>query len=1387
MALGSCLLVLATATAADIPPDSREFFENKIRPVLVAECTECHNGAKHKGGLRLDYRDGWKQGGDSGAAIVPGDAAHSLLIKSIRHEDPDLKMPAKSPKLDEGVIADFEKWVDMGAPDPRDQPPAEQTGTPAWADVLAARRTWWALQPVHPSAVPTVKDPAWSGHSVDRFLLAKMEEHGLAPAADTDPRTFIRRLTFALTGLPPTPAEVEEFVAECARAEDNQTNRQSGQEKSAAQPVSLSPPPIVSLSSPLPEEAIERAADRLLASPHFGEHWARHWLDLVRYAETHGSEGDPEIREAWRYRDYVIRALNEDVPLDQLIRENLAGDLLPHPRVNAEGVDESILGIAQLRFVEHGFQPVDTLDEQVKTVDNQIDVVSKAFQGLTVSCARCHDHKFDAISQRDYYALYGIFASCRPAQVTIDSPQLQATHREDLQRLHAQIESALADAWLEAAENFPGRLRQQSAEAAKAKELAARLQHVQQQVADLDWSARRVLRGGAAAAPAANLPAPVAAWSFEKDARDIIGHLDGHLEGGAQVRDGRLILDGKGAYFRTDALPFDLGAKTLEVWVSPANLDQQAGGVLSVESTDVHGFDAIVFAEKEPRRWLAGSNFSLRSENVHGAAEDARPGEMVQVAIVYGADNSVTIYRNGQPYGRPYTKSELKKFVAGKARVLLGLRHQGAGNGYFAGEIDEARLYDRALSALEVAASYQAGSAPLLTPEQIAAALTAGQRQARAALLGEMNALRAQSSSDAVSAAWTETFNDAAVNRNNPLHLWAALQNTGDAEFADAWKKVTEPLRANLEETRRANHESFHPQWNLAGADYQQWFPYGPGLSRQPVAAGAFAVSSSGDRILEGLLPGGAMTDLLSTKHTGILTSPRFKITTDGISVRACGAGGAMVRVIVDNYPLPQNSIFPKAILDKAAPGWVRIDTAYRKGSEAYLEFATREDLTRPLSEKKEKGKRDRDEPSWFAVDQIVFHDGSAPPADDDSPLEPFLTGTPPRNVQELADSSRRAIAEAVAAWRHRQITEGQRLLLDSLVRRGVLPVTLAELESLRPLVAEYRRLENGLPELRHAPGVLETRAYDAPLLPRGDYLKPGELVPRGYLQVLGAPPYQTSLSGRLELAAAIASPQNPLTARVMVNRVWHWLFGRGIVATVDNFGRMGEKPTHPELLDYLAAHFVRNGWSLKEMIRYLVTTRAFALSSEPSARALENDPANDWLSHLRVRRLEAESIRDSLFAVSGDLDYTLFGRSADPNAQRRSIYLPVRRSSLNPFLQVFDVPKPFTTLGRRDATNVPAQSLALLNSPFVIDQAKKWSTAVVQDGSASAEVRLRRMFVTAFARPPSDQEITAATEYLSSLANERKVPANELLGSVPVWQDFAQSLFNLKEFIYLR
>jgi hypothetical protein len=297
--LWAVLIVAMPARAQDA---GIEFFERKIRPILVEHCYECHSTAakKVRGQLLLDSRDGARKGGVSGPALVPGDADKSLLIKAVRYTDPDMKMPKKG-KLPDALIADLSAWVRMGAPDPRDKAPAARIAK-SWNEAVRERRQWWSLQPVKQPSVPTPKNAAWSSDSIDRFLLAAMEAKGLTPSADADPHTLLRRLSLVLTGLPPTVAEVKDFVAAWDAANAKR------------------------------EEVLTKQVDRLLASPHFGERWARHWMDVVRFTETHGNEWNYEVHHAWRYRDYLIRAFNDDVPYDQLVREHIAGDLLPKPR-----------------------------------------------------------------------------------------------------------------------------------------------------------------------------------------------------------------------------------------------------------------------------------------------------------------------------------------------------------------------------------------------------------------------------------------------------------------------------------------------------------------------------------------------------------------------------------------------------------------------------------------------------------------------------------------------------------------------------------------------------------------------------------------------------------------------------------------------------------------------------------------------------------------------------------------------------------------------------------------------------------------------------------------------------------------------------------------------
>ena len=413
------LVVFAIAPAARAQNAGIEFFERKIRPILVEHCYECHAaGAKKiRAQLLVDSKDGLRKGGVSGPALVPGDPDSSLIIKAVRYTDPEMKMPKKG-KLPAAMIADLEAWVKMGAPDPRDKAPAVKRAK-SWDEIVRERRTWWSLQPVKKPSVPTPRDAAWSNDPIDRFLRAAMEAKGLTPAADADPRTFIRRLSLVLTGLPPEEKSVDEFV----RAWNS-----AGVKRGVV---------------------LEKLVDRLLDSPHFGERWARHWMDLVRFTETHGNEWNYDVHHAWRYRDYLIRAFNDDVPYDQLVREHIAGDLLANPRINTkQRFNESIIGTAFYRFGEVNHDDCIGLPSiGYDLVDNQIDTLSKTFQATTIACARCHDHKLDAISTRDYHSLLGILRSSRQVAHTIDGPDANVATMQAMRRLKGEIRTELGGAW----------------------------------------------------------------------------------------------------------------------------------------------------------------------------------------------------------------------------------------------------------------------------------------------------------------------------------------------------------------------------------------------------------------------------------------------------------------------------------------------------------------------------------------------------------------------------------------------------------------------------------------------------------------------------------------------------------------------------------------------------------------------------------------------------------------------------------------------------------------------------------------------------------------------------------------------------------------------------
>jgi len=1004
------------------PAEKVEFFESRIRPVLIESCYSCHNQAETTdGGLALDSRQGIREGGDGGPVLIPGDVSSSRLLAILRHEIEGLEMPSGGPRLDDHVIADFQRWIADGAADPRDSPPdsAELLETLAWPATLDRRKSWWSFHPIRRPAVPRLVDEAADAeitHPVDRFIGAELERSGLPAADAAEPHVLVRRLYFTLTGLPPTPQQARDWL--------ERIESQQGEAR---------------------RSTVEQLIDELLDSMAFAERWARHWMDWIRYAESHGSEGDPPIDRAWAYRDYLIRAWRADVPYDRLLLEHLAGDLLENPRIDeTAGINESAIGPAHLRMVFHGFAPTDALDERVRFTDDQINVISKAFLGLTVSCARCHHHKFDPISQEDYYALFGILASCRPGRTVIDLPERLQLHQQTLQDLKQEIRAAITHHW-----------------------------------------------------------------------------------------------------------------------------EQE-----------------VLVPERVDRRWQ-------RQQEIWDAASPAS---------------------------------------------VAGLR-----------------------------------SAPDPNP--------------------------------AVIRGW----------------------DLGD------------PVQAN------------------------RWHAFGSGSITHPRSPGDFSVPTEGETAIAAIYPAGVYSHLLSTKHSGRLMSPDIELKGESeLWVRAIGDGGASLRYVVQHYPR-SGTVYPVVTL-KPQWQWQRFDLGYWAGDEVHIELATAADAPLLVSPSPR---------SWFGITAAVLTPkGSGPPAATTSPVEAIrraIEGAPDETLGELEAAYADQVRSAVIGWRDGRTTDAQAILLDELIRDGLLPTGLGDLPTVKPLVLRYRELEQAIPIPTRVPGVDETVGRDWPLMIRGDHRQFGETVPRRFLEAIAPTPYSDSQSGRASLAADLVRPDNPLTRRVIVNRLWHHLFGQGIVRTPDNLGRLGELPTHPELLDYLACRLVDEGWSLKQIIRLIVTSQTWQQSSQPSPLAREIDPDNRRLSHAPVRRLEAEAIRDNLLTVSGQLDDTPFGPPSAGDSSRRGLYVAVRRNSLDPFLRVFDFPEPFSATGARASTNVPAQSLTMMNDPFVVAAARSWASRLLAEPGQHAEVadrgstavpgrpnahpsdhgRIREMHWAAFARPASDAEISSAMRYL--------------------------------------
>lgn len=1047
--LGRSLLIVLFSSGFVSGAGEFTFFESKIRPILEDHCLKCHSEEKKvKGGLLLDRKAGWEEGGDSGPVIVPGKPDESLLIQMVRHESDVEAMPPKS-KLSDVQIGHLSEWIKMGAPDPRDEALGQKLNDTGFD--LEERKKWWSLQPAKRVKIPEVGNQGWARMELDRFILAGLEDKGWSPAAEADRVTLLRRASLVLTGLAPTPDELDRFLAD-----DD-------------------------------EGAYERAVDRMMASSHFGENWARHWMDVVRYGESKAFEQDYWMPHTWQYRDYLIRAFNDDVPYDQFVREALAGDLLERPRVNPEsGHNESVIGTGYLHLADGHHGVTDLHEDEARVIDSMINVVGTAFHGLTISCARCHDHKFDAITDEDYYSLYGMFRSSR-----LHYANVAETNWSD-EKDHA-LRSAQGDV------------------------LKAALKYAE-----------------------ANL-----------------GDLDGVI---AEVR----------------------------------KLAEDKGLVDSWRKLDPRNAEAREKAEEDLKKI-------------------ATPEAVRWFVVLFSRD----------------TRPE-----------LTGMRH----------------LFD------------QSNPAP----------------------------------------------------------------------------RKSEVLPAKT------------------------WLVDGAGI--ESAGVGQYFVNPGNPNLIQGAAGAGMVAGHLSARLDGTARSQDFVTTGEPVKIWVKGKG-ATVSLVIRNYELvghgPTTGPLRKSVNSEH---WqlFQFPTSLWKDEIAFIQVQHQGEIKRVRPSG--AGANSYSDEAWVAV----------------------TTEVPDWGVVWKNGSS---IEEVVKALLQGPGDGAEAEVLGALFATGLLSPDLSN-PGLKAALEEFKEQREAIEKPVYVRSLVEGTNMDERVYIRGNHKRPSdEENPRRFLAGLNGEAMAGRGSGRREWAEQLLKPGNPLTARVRVNRIWSRVFGTGIVASVDDFGKMGEQPSHPELLDYLAHDFVKEKWSIKAMIRKMVLSSTFRMSSVPSAEAAQLDPKNTFLQRMPVRRMSAESIRDHILTASGDLKRDLYGPSIpayikdQPNSRakpregplggygRRSVYLASRRNYLPSLLRTFDAPNTTEPVGKRNVTTVPAQSLALLNHPLIHQQSKSWADKILKSDD-SDEDKLREVHRVAFSREATEEEIKwglAALEKLGLAQNPGEA-----------WASLCHIIINRKEFIYV-
>ncbi len=976
-------------TAQDDETAKARFFKEAVHPVLEARCFKCHGGErKLKGGFRVTSRKGLLRGGDLGAGYDSEIPVKSLILTMLSYDDDKHQMPPKA-KLPKEEITILKKWIEAGAVyDPAlEIKGAAGEGLQKGFTISEEDRNWWAYRPLSHEAPPKVSDPAWAKNPIDAFIFTELKKEGLNPNQPASSGMLIRRLTYDLIGLPPTPKDVSDFEIASAKNAD---------------------------------AAYEALIDDLLARPQYGEKWARHWLDIVRYAESNGFERDNSKPEIWRYRDYVIKAFNEDKPYDRFVMEQLAGDEIATP------TQDSLTATGYHRLMQWDDEPADRKQHIYDVLADNVLVTSEAFLGTTMGCSRCHDHKADPISQKDYYSFMSFFHGVTPYKT-------EGTIRP----------------WADAREmaSFESKREKRISKQRSVVEIAE-----QEMTAYLKQNGKLRSRGSA----------KVVAKTFVENARKSPATWS-------------MVTTPPAAGWK------EVASKALKNWT-------KAKGGFGTSGTP----NAKVTTE-----WKT-SDIWLRTD--FGAKEIPE-----RLVLDLYHDESVEVYLNGVEIYRA------KGHVTNYEEIELGK---------------------------EALAAFQTGK----------------------------NVLAAH------------------------------CNQTKGGQFIDIALRTAPDKPGSLSE----------------------------------------ALSSGGKKLEKEL-------------------------------------GRKLGRDIVKEW---------------------------RSAKAAILSIAKEHPGT-PLNVVTESGPKAQ-------------------------PLHVHLRGS------------------------------------------------------------------------AHAPGDEVVPGFPSV------FGKSNEATPAAFVPVALSTGSQSS-GRRLALAKWIASSENPLTGRVIMNRLWQHHFGRGIVRSTNDFGKLGEDPTHPELLDFLAAELVKRDWSLKQMHRLILKSRTYRMSSAPNEVNFAKDPSNDFFWRFNMRRLTAEELRDSMLMLSGKLNLKDSGGAwvypslpkevlatashpgrgwpiskNEKDHYRRSVYIHVKRSLRFQMLADFDQADTDSPCAVRFSTTVPTQSLAMLNSKFVNDQASLFAGRLRAGSKSSVATQVKRGLELAFQRQPKEDEIAHCVELIETLKTEKGLSEEAAL------ERFALIALNLNEFVYV-